>query len=657
MTKPTPVIQPYPFFSFSWVGFMLSSLMLSGALNGCGDNKGSQEAIQKVQKKALPPPFELKGNLKELSMPSNLVAIGGLNQIDQASAQIKNSLTSFLSQPLDLRAMWLDNYVQTEMLLDPKHIHPKRPLRFIQFADKGSIHTIRLIGVNSVKELQESLGQYLSTKEVDGKTVFIQNRYKGDKNPLYFVVLEHNVIASTYYPKLLSADYLKFYNDVAIRKVDGLINAIFFPKRAGENWQAFKESEARLENLELNGSTRSIARQKSTLKKVMALAKQIASDSEKTSLVVNIDQPRVSLDVDWALKAESASAMLLSQLKGSEHQLLKYASGASFLLSLQLPKPTLQLIIQEWNKLALSIIQPKLEQSQPTKKSSKKKKRKRDLPPVLSKSKELISDYLQLTQDAAKHLNGSLLLATIPFESVQAKSKKRTKALEEELDETLFLPPNNQKALRWIGLFGHNDLTQVTEQINKILSVYRIPEISKNMRKRGLKIKIKDEVYQSKEQKLNTVHIRTRMPRTPPMLRPLRPQLKELYNAHLWLSENLGAVGFANTWKQSFDALLDSLKDQAQQADRFLSSAMEAGLDEPSLFLYLDPLSTISGLKRGKAGSILLPLQMMFSATKACEGLSLSVQSKQNSLKARLNIPHALLEAIKSGMSGTSQGQ
>ena len=582
---PTPFIQPCSSFSLSWVGFMLSSLMLSMALNGCGDNKDSQEALQKVQKKALPPPFKLEGNLKELSMPDNLVAIGGLNQIDQASAQIKTSLTSFLSQPLDLRAMWLDNYVQTEMLLDPKHIHPKRPLRFIQFADKGSIHTVRLIGVNSVKELQESLGQYLSTKEVDGKTVFIQNRYKGDKNPLYFVVLEHNVIASTYYPKLLSADYLKFYNDVATRKVDGLINAMFYPKRAGENWQAFKEGEARLENLELNGSTRSIARQKSTLKKVMALAKQIASDSEKTSLIVNIDQPRVSLDVDWALKADSVSAMLLSQLKGSEHQLLKYASGASFLLSLQLPKPTLQLIIQEWNKLALSIIQPSLEQTQPAKKKSKKKKRKRDLPPVLSKSKELISDYLQLTQNAAKHLDGSLLLATIPFEPAKAKPKKRAKALEEELDETLFLPPSNQKALRWVGLFGHDDLSQVSEQINKILSVYRIPEISKNMRRRGLKIKIKDEVYQSKEQKLNTIHIRTRMPRTPPMLRPLRPQLKELYNAHLWLSDNLGAVGFANTWKQSFDALLNSLKDQTQQTDRFLSSAMGAGLDKPSLFL------------------------------------------------------------------------
>ena len=84
---------------------------------------------------------------------------------------------------------------------------------------------------------------------------------------------------------------------------------------------------------------------------------------------------------------------------------------------------------------------------------------------------------------------------------------------------------------------------------------------------------------------------------------------------------------------------------------------MQAGLKNPLLFLYLDPISTISAIKRGKSGSMLLPLQMMFAATKASEGLSLTVQSHQNSLRARLNIPHDLLKAIKSGMSGTTQGQ
>ena len=141
---------------------------------------------------------------------------------------------------------------------------------------------------------------------------------------MYFVELDYNIIASTYHPKLLGSDYLKFYNKVASRKVDGLINAIFFPKRAGENWQAFQESENSLDQLELKGSARSIARQKSTLKKILALAKQVAVDSEKTSFVVTIDQPRVSLNVNWALKSGSNSALLLAQLKGSEHQLLKY---------------------------------------------------------------------------------------------------------------------------------------------------------------------------------------------------------------------------------------------------------------------------------------------------------------------------------------------
>ena len=652
--KKSPMTRSLNFQSLLSISLLLCTL----AIAACGDNKSSEKTVQELPQKKSPPPFRFTGNLNELVVPNNLVAIGGLNQVDQASTQIKNSLISFLPTPLDLRSMWLDNYVQTEMLLDPKHIHPQRPLRFIQLADEGTIHTVRLIGINSITELQKSLGQYVTTKVVENKTVFVQNRYKDDKNPLYFVELDYNIIASTYHPKLLGANYLKFYNEVARRKVDGLINAIFFPKKAGENWQAFQESENRLDQLELKGSARSIARQKSTLKKIMALAKQVALDSEKTSFVVNIDQPRVSLNVDWALKPGSNSALLLAQLKGSEHQLLKYVSSASFLLSLQLPKATLQLIIQEWNSLALSIIRPnQIKDKSEKKKAKKRKKTGKNLPPVLTASKELMSDYLKLTQDAAAHLDGSILLATVPFELANKAKKKSAKVDNELLDETLFLPPTNQKALRWIGLFGHDNLTQVSEQIQRILSVYKIPEIAKNMRKRGLRIKIKNDLYTSHGQKLETIHIKTRMPRTPPLLRPLRPQLKELYNAHLWLTKDLGAVGFANNWKQSFDLLLESIKDPSIQTGQLLNKAMQAGLKNPLLFLYLDPISTISALKRGRSGSMLLPLQMMFTATKASEGLSLTVQSHQNSLKARLNIPHDFLKAIKSGMSGTSIGQ
>ncbi len=629
-------------------------------LNACGDNQDSQKQSQEQVVTKTPPPFELKGKLSDLTFPAQLVAIGGFNQIEQVSTKIKTSLTSFLPTPLDLRAMWLDNYVQTEMLLDPKFIHAERPLRFIELVSEGSIHTVRLIGINSIKNLQESLGQYVTTKDIDGKQVFVQNRYKDDKTPLYFTELKHNMIASTYHPKLLSKEYLQFYNEVASTKVDGLINAIFFPKKAGENWQGFAEGENQLAELELKGSARSVARQKNTLKNILNLAKQVALDSEKTSLTVNIDQPRVSFDVDWALKAGSTSALMLTQLKGSEHQLLKYASGASFLLSLQLPKTTLQLIIQEWNRLALSTIQPKMaSQNSKSKKNNKNKKKKRakNLAPVLSESLELVSDYLKLTQDASQHLAGSLLLATIPFEQAQKNSKTKATADDEALDESLFLPPTNAKALRWLGLFGHSNQAQISEQINKILSVYQVPEIAKNMKKRGLKINIKEERYESNKQVLQTTHIKTRMPRTSPILRPLRPQLKELYNAHLWITENLGAVGFANSWKQSFDRLLQALNQQDAQMDSLIAQAVKAGLAQPSLFLYLDPLSTIGALKRGKAGSILLPLQMMFAAAKPSEGLSLTLQANQQSLKARLNVPHSLLNAIKAGMSGTGLSQ
>jgi hypothetical protein len=631
---------------------MIALILIFGSFFISGCQSDTAEKTKVIQPKKGPPPFSLKGNLDDLTPLDQIVAIGGLNLIGETVEVIKTELTSFLATPMDLRSMWLDNYVQTEMLFDPKFVHPKRPLRFLQVLDKGEVHTVRIVGILSLEDLKQSLGTYLEVREVQGVKVYVQNRYKEDKSPLHFVSLGDDLIASTYNIDLLSAPFIKYYQAAGKRKVDGVFSALFFPKRVSDRLKSLEKSEQVLDQLELKGSARSVERQRGFLKNIIESAKSLASDSERITLTLKLDQPNITFDVDWSITPGSSSDQWISVTKGGEHQLIKHAGTAALLLSLNLPSKILNTIIQTWNQLALSSLSP----SQTVKKSKtdqtkSHKKKPKSLPPVLSNIEHINDDYIRLVKESAEHLGGSVLLAAIPYKREVNSTKKQ----DAKLDPNIFLSPQSANALRWLGLFNHNDQAKVSEGIQQILSIYKDPEVSKNIRRRGLKINVKDQNVKIGEQEYLTTHIKTRMPRTPRMLRVLRPQLRELYNAHLWITDRFGGVGFADSWQSTLATLNQSLKVDDPQDSSFVTAAFQAGVAQPALFLYFDPLTTISSLKRGKAGSMLLPLQMMFSAVKATEGLSLSIGTSDHSVKARLCIPHRLMEAIKSGMSGITQ--
>ena len=85
-----------------------------------------------------PPPFTLKGELSDLTLPKNLVFVGGFNQIDETSRQLEQGLPNFLPTSFDLRAQWLNNYVQTELRIESKFIYNERPLSVMRFnLDEG----------------------------------------------------------------------------------------------------------------------------------------------------------------------------------------------------------------------------------------------------------------------------------------------------------------------------------------------------------------------------------------------------------------------------------------------------------------------------------------------------------------------------------------
>lgn len=645
-------------------------LGLSLAVLSC-QSKPTEPEIPKVETQ-VEAPFTLEGSLQDVQPIPGVISLGGLNLISEAADQLRNGLTSFLATPLELRSLWLDNYIQTDLMFSPEFLDTERPLRVIQISHNGEAHTVRIIGVKDIKPLVDSLGTYLEKTQSPSGIIYVQNRYKGDKNPPRFIELGQGLIASTDQVELLSENHLRYYRAVASKRIDGFLSALFYPSEAAKLNGVLKSGEM-IDQLELKGSDRSITRQRGMLRSMAELAKRVADDSELTTFSVRLDQPRVRVDLDWQLREGSSSQLFIQQLKGGEHKLIKYAGAAAFLLSLDLPESLMATIVQEWNKAALRTLtkeqinaaaNPESVDSHNDASRNKKKKQKRkssSLPPPLGTSAEQIDEYIQLVTRASKSLGGELLLGALAVKDplpTKQKAPPTTPEAAEELDDLdLFKAKENPRVLHWLGLFSHLGAEQLLQDLKAVLDIYRDSEIKRAMKKRGLVIKISDDPpLKSDGIEIKSTHIQTRMPRTPAVIRPLRPQLKELYDGHLWVGENFGAVGFASSWKETIQKLATQ-KDKADLTNEptgsMISAALKAGVNRPTLFLYLDPITTLTSLKQGKAGSMLLPLQMMFGAFEPTEGLSLSVGKSERGAHARLNIPHHLLQSIKSAMSGT----
>ena len=689
------------------------ALMLM-CVSACTQSDQKPPQVTQPQEAPPPPPFKLKGELSDLTLPKNLVLVGGFNQIDETSRQLERGLPNFLPTSFDLRAQWLNNYVQTELRIESKFVHSERPLRVMRFKlDEGDgallqSHTVHLIGVTDAQALIKSLGR-VEHVEHQGKDVYVYRRYKGDKSPSYFTFLEDEIVVTAHKLELLSRDYISFYNQLSHVRIPGLISALFFPQQLTLSQGEVKDQQQALEALELKGSKASIERQRGLLRAGVELGHQVARDSEQVSLVIKFDQRRLVFDLDWRLRRDSRASQMLSRIQGGAHTLLQELGAAAFVISAQLPKDALVALVRAWNQVALNTIQvskktqPKTPQRQKVnRKKSQKKKRKKhtsdqSLYPVLGQSPALITEYLRTAVQAAQELTGELTLAIVPHiassqpEGLTAPPSPQAREGAAPTSE-IFLAQTNQKSLRWVGLFGHRGQEETLKKIRATLDIYSDPEVKRAMRRRGLVVKIKDDDALEGISG-RSIHIKSRMPRTPRSLRPLRPQLKELYNAHLWIGERRGVIGFDDSWRETLkrhasstpamesdraestgarsvsveasatapasqqsanqpsDAAASALRDESKP--NYVRDALNAGVQSPLLFMYLNPVTLISALKRGRSGSILLPLQMMFSSLPNTEGIGLTLGREGQSVNVRLTVAQALLRAIKQGMSGT----
>jgi hypothetical protein len=445
---------------------------------------------------------------------------------------------------------------------------------------------------------------------------------------------------------------------------------LFFPNQLTFNQNDINNQRQTLKGLDLKGSKASVKRQKNVLLAGMEWGYQIAQDSHQVSLVIKFDEQHLIFDLDWMLNEGSKIHKTLSHLEGNAHPLLHELGAASFIISAHLPEVLIVGLVKEWNRIALGATQgekkedmtPKRERinlkSSKSKKTRKRRAQEASLPPILGESKTVINDYLLTATQAAQELTGEIVLAAVPYKLDTQKDKVEASPTAEGAAPTseIFISRDNQKALRWVGLFGHKGREKTQEKLRATLDIYRDKEVKKSIRRRGIVVKVNDD-KSLEGLSGGSIHIRSRMPRTPKSLRPFRPQLKELYNAHLWIGERRGVVGFARSWKQTLRRHALSMDAKSTEpkspTKNYVLDAFNIGVKAPLLFAYLNPVTLLSSLKRGRSGSILLPLQMMFSSLPNTEGIGLTIGREERSVKLRLTIAQALLNTIREGMSGT----
>ena len=623
----------YPRTSFITNRRRISSLILL-VISFLSCSESSTTASTELQGPPPPPPFVLNGSAEQIPLSNELVSFGGINLLKDFIHSIDQTSQKALKAPLNIRSLWLDNFIRNELLFGPEFIFEERPFRFAQMVHNGQLETVRLIGINDLPKLRASLGSYFTSTEESGETIYIQAQYKDDKNPLYFKMIGQMLI-STRAKDLLHAKYTPFYTALIHAKFDGFLSIHSYPERALALWggDLVSEGNRELTQLELVGSDASQTRQRAVLSTALTFAQSAAKQADRVTFTLNDQGDRISLSLKWKVKKGSHSAQQLATLSVPPRTLLKQLPTSTPLLaSISLKPEVLQNVLMSLNQVLLS----------------------RGL---LSEHKQILENYLSDLKTLSNQLSGELLLAGIVPPSAQAKPRpsnveddEEERELEGIVEAEQIFMPKKKRTLEWIGMISIMDQMLTRSGLKQLLSYYSNPEFSKVLRAQGLVARVKEI---KKADQSTVTQLSARMPRVPRVLRPIRTQLKDLYSAKIDIQDKQVVSLFGDRWEKTLSEVR-----QLNEKHRFSSTKAYKNLKNktnvPFFYFYLDPIALINALKSEPAGSLLLPLQAMFSPITIEEGLSIHLSTAQDTLNAELSLPYALLSGIRQGMSGVT---
>lgn len=617
----------------------------------CTQESSSDQNSNTSPAKTKPKPFVLSGNPNQISLKNNaVVMMGGFNIIDDVNQQIK-TVSQQLVQSIDLKSMWLDNFVKKELLLPPSQVNGKRPLRFLQILKDQELHRVYLIGLHQPKDFITQLGEFTQKLTLGELTVFQRGRFKEDRDPLYFHLIGDLLLVSRK-KELLATSFHTLYKSLYLARFEGIGGIHTYPEKLLDLWQgdANTHLQKQLDQWELKGDEASQKRQKSMLLEASNWAQNLALQSDRVKVNFLLTQSHMQFKLSWQAKNQSDLAQWIDNLAQNEHPLLKYLpSKVPFLMSLNLKTEQLQKLFSYMNQSLLT----------------------RNL---LNNNDDLLQQYLTAVTQASQQLQGQILLAAsqhkLPSKLSQKKQQESadTKAkMVAPADPNLFMSASNPYRLQWQALFTHQKQELMSKSLNEIFSFYGKKSFKKILKRNRLWFKLS---YDKAVEGVKPISIRARMPRPPKILRPIKAQLRELYHSHLVLTPEVSLMTFGDSWEDmlrhylkipSFQSKIDHAANQAIEQkseapslslDPGIQNALKIAAPNPFFLAYLEPISFISSLKQGKSGSMLLPLQMMLHGIQATEGLALSLGSQKQQVHGIFSIPVESIKKLTSAFTG-----
>ena len=606
--------------------------LIAGLLVGCHQEEPSPPPPPKVK---APPPFTLSGDPHLLPLSEEVISVGGFNLLRDVLSTIEARSQKILSRPLNLKEMWLNTFVQSELFFHPKWVSEDRPFRFLQAIYKDKVHNVRLIGINDQKGFIDSLGEFVTTSEEGTLKIYTRGRFKEDKTPLYSIFMGEMLI-STHERALLDPKFHSLYKALIIARFEGLGGLHIYPERSLQLWGGNLQSYTKrsLQDTELKGSTLSQARQRSMLTSLAGVTQEAITQSDRVTLNLHLSEERLQLKAKWRAKPNSDLAKNISTLGQEQHTLTqRLTTETPWLMSLKLNPQHLAKLITSLNEGVLQAGE-------------------------LSPEGDSVRQYLSVISEAIKHLKGQILWTAtrhpVPAPASKKKISKNEKSSTPTPDKTpnIFMSPTAQSRLHWEVIFDHTGREDSQKSISSVSDFYAQPEVKKTLKRRGVWAKV---TQKTPWEGMKSTHIKARMPRTAALLKPLRPQLKELYSAHIALGEAIGVIGFGSSWRETLSHYLQPSKpEESEGADSVAPTADPSGRDlalkngasKSFFFFYFEPAGFLSALKRGRGGSMLLPFQMMMSGLKIKEGISLSLGVHGHDLQGVFSLPLDLIGAL-----------
>jgi hypothetical protein len=234
------------------------------------------------------------------------------------------------------------------------------------------------------------------------------------------------------------------------------------------------------------------------------------------------------------------------------------------------------------------------------------------------------------------------------------KPVKTTEESPETVENEFPFKALQTQALSIAVLFGLKDAKLAREKQDLLLSFYQKPELSDLLRKLGVFVEVLDD-----EQKIGdfqSKRIVGKMARLPAFLKVVKEQIKEIYDAHILITDQLGLVAFGTSWLESLQGF--GLKDHPNaitgglKEDKAVKRAFEKGAKNPFFMFFVEPIKTMSSLKQGNGGEATLALQLMFSHVKNDEGIAISLGASEDQYEAVFDLPMSVIKTLLLAFTG-----